>query len=190
MKRLVLSFLVVFGCLYSIEKKSSNLDQYLQAILEGAGDDRLNDDLFDFDLELLPNLAQSGSSGNDRQDNQKDSLLVSDLGAAKSDQIPTGSNTNPAAASSAPAEDGLENEPQEDDDIDWSPKSQKKTVKVKKRYVCTDCPFSTSRKSNIERHRRTHTGEKPFPCAVCGFPFGQKSHLKVHMKNRHQLELQ
>lgn len=190
MKKLVLSFLVVFGSLYSIEKGSSNLDQYLQAILEGPGNDPLNHYLFDFDLGSLPHLGQPASAENDRQHNQQDGLLVLDLGVAKSDQIPTGSNTNPAAASSAPAEDGLENEPREDDDIDWSPKSQKKKVKVKKRYVCTDCPFSTPRKSNIERHLRTHTGEKPFPCPVCGFPFGQKSHLKVHMKNRHQLELQ
>lgn len=193
MKRLVLSFLVVFGCLYSIEEdrlKSSNFDfdQYLKYILEpGNSVDGSN---FDFDLASLPNLGEPASAENDRQHNQQDGLLVLDLGAVRSDQIPTSSNANPAAASSAPAEDGLENEPQEDDDIDWSPKSQKKTVKVKKRYVCTDCPFSTNRKSNIERHRRTHTGEKPFSCAVCGFPFGQKSHLKVHMKNRHQLELQ
>ncbi len=190
MKKLVLSFLVVFGSLYSFEEgkpESFNLGPYLEEIL-AAGNNGF--DLVDFDLPSAANPEQPASAGNDGQHNQQDGLLVLDLGVAKSDQIPTSSNANPAAASAAPAEDGLEGEPQEDDDIDWSPGSQKKTVKVKKKYACTYCPFSTNRKSNIERHLRTHTGEKPFPCAVCGFRFGQRSHLNVHMRNRHQLELQ
>lgn len=192
MKKLVLSFLVVFGSLYSFEKGKSgsfNLDQYLKEILAADSNGLDGFDLVNFDLPSLPNIEQPASAENDGQRNQQDSLLVLDLGVAKSYQIPTSSNANPAAASAAPAEDGLEDEPQEDDDIDWSLGSQKKTVKVKRRYVCTNCPFSTNRKSNIERHQRTHTGEKPFQCPVCLFPFGQRTHLKVHMRNRHQLEL-
>jgi hypothetical protein len=32
----------------------------------------------------------------------------------------------------------------------------------------------------MERHARTHTGEKPFGCEVCHTRFNQKSSLKTH----------
>lgn len=78
---------------------SSNFDfdQYLREIL-GSGDGLDGFNLVDLDLESFPDLAQPASKENDRQDTQQDGLLVLDLGAVKSDQIPTSSNANSAAA--------------------------------------------------------------------------------------------
>ena len=49
-----------------------------------------------------------------------------------------------------------------------------------KPYNCTFCKMKFSQKSNLKRHTLTHTGVKPYNCALCGKGFSQKYNLKQH----------
>ena len=52
-------------------------------------------------------------------------------------------------------------------------------------YHCTydeSCPYTTSYRSDMAKHVRTHTGDKPFGCSLCAFTTGDKSNLNQHMK--------
>ncbi|CAG0890433.1 unnamed protein product [Darwinula stevensoni] len=61
----------------------------------------------------------------------------------------------------------------------WSGKSARRQCRV---YFCTDCTYSSSRSSNIIKHSRIHTGERPFACHICCRSFTKKESLKNHMK--------
>ncbi|XP_014776240.1 zinc finger protein 436 isoform X2 [Octopus bimaculoides] len=49
-------------------------------------------------------------------------------------------------------------------------------------YPCAICGRAFSKCSNLQRHVRTHTGEKPFTCSLCGSSFTRNWHLKRHAK--------
>jgi len=48
------------------------------------------------------------------------------------------------------------------------------------KHPCPYCEKNLDTKYKLERHIRTHTGEKPFQCEVCKTRFNQKSSLKTH----------
>lgn len=48
-------------------------------------------------------------------------------------------------------------------------------------YSCTLCSYTTNYHTNIKRHIRLHTGERPFRCPVCHKFFNEKGHFKKHL---------
>ncbi|XP_073537996.1 gastrula zinc finger protein XlCGF66.1-like [Phyllobates terribilis] len=61
-----------------------------------------------------------------------------------------------------------------------SAKHQK--IHTEKRFSCSTCGRYFSKKSDLVRHDRNHTGEKPYSCSECGKCFTQKYNLNKHQK--------
>ncbi|XP_050686873.1 longitudinals lacking protein, isoforms H/M/V-like isoform X12 [Eriocheir sinensis] len=53
-------------------------------------------------------------------------------------------------------------------------------------YVCPFCSKNFYGSVDLERHKRTHTGEKPFACNFCSYRATQMGNLQRHIKSRHQ----
>ncbi|KFM75708.1 Zinc finger protein 282, partial [Stegodyphus mimosarum] len=48
--------------------------------------------------------------------------------------------------------------------------------------VCHICHKSFSRKGNLKKHLKLHTGNRPFHCTVCKRSFAVKGNFKRHMR--------
>ncbi|XP_048145328.1 zinc finger protein 236 isoform X2 [Corvus hawaiiensis] len=85
----------------------------------------------------------------------------------------------------------LEAEPKYANCCSYCPKSFKKPsdlvrhVRIhtgEKPYKCDECGKSFTVKSTLDCHVKTHTGQKLFCCHVCSNSFSTKGSLKVHMR--------
>ena len=50
-------------------------------------------------------------------------------------------------------------------------------------FTCEVCNKDFEIQSQLNRHMRTHTGERPYGCDVCGKKFLQKHHLSEHVRS-------
>ncbi|XP_030395287.1 transcription factor HIVEP3 [Gopherus evgoodei] len=61
-------------------------------------------------------------------------------------------------------------------------KKERKPQKPGK-YICQYCSRPCAKPSVLQKHIRSHTGERPYPCIPCGFSFKTKSNLYKHRKS-------
>ncbi|XP_064640452.1 zinc finger protein 236-like [Lineus longissimus] len=71
---------------------------------------------------------------------------------------------------------------QEDDDGAVTEKMQKHA------HACSSCDKSFKKPSDLVRHLRIHSGEKPYECSICHRQFTVKSTLDCHMKTHSQVD--
>lgn len=98
--------------------------------------------------------------------------------SSSTSSLPSTSSTRGEHGQGAPSQssqEGLEG-------VSSPRKGEKKPPKPGK-YVCSYCGRPCAKPSVLQKHIRSHTGERPYPCAPCGFSFKTKSNLYKHRKS-------
>ncbi|XP_075212621.1 uncharacterized protein LOC142319330 isoform X2 [Lycorma delicatula] len=68
------------------------------------------------------------------------------------------------------------------DNIHLSGMSQPSILPPKRLTYCNVCSFVTMYPSDLTRHMRKHTGERPFACSVCSQRFPRRDKLQTHLR--------
>ncbi|XP_062414423.1 transcription factor HIVEP3 isoform X2 [Pungitius pungitius] len=111
-----------------------------------------------------------------RQSTDSDAALEHNHEGAKASAASSPSTGSPSSAG-GPARNRPETQ-----DGDPKPKRERKPQRPGK-YVCTYCGRACAKPSVLQKHIRSHTGERPYPCPPCGFSFKTKSNLYKHRKS-------
>lgn len=57
-----------------------------------------------------------------------------------------------------------------------------------KPFKCDYCLKCFTRRGDLKRHWRVHSGEKPYKCNVCSYTTANFSSLKLHVKAKHKTD--
>lgn len=60
--------------------------------------------------------------------------------------------------------------------------------KEEKDFECPVCGFKTHTRPKLERHLKSHTGERNYSCAICGKRFLYSYNVIAHVKYVHNRE--
>uniref|UniRef100_A0A8C8EK89 HIVEP zinc finger 3b n=1 Tax=Oncorhynchus tshawytscha TaxID=74940 RepID=A0A8C8EK89_ONCTS len=78
---------------------------------------------------------------------------------------------------------GVQSQPSQEAPEDSPSKRGERKPQKTGKYVCTYCGRPCAKPSVLQKHIRSHTGERPYPCVPCGFSFKTKSNLYKHRKS-------
>ncbi|XP_071515087.1 uncharacterized protein [Panulirus ornatus] len=53
------------------------------------------------------------------------------------------------------------------------------------KFFCDQCSYKARDSTNLRRHKRIHTGEKPYACSYCNYRSTQSNNVKAHIKRLH-----
>lgn len=127
----------------------------------------------------------TGTSGSSAQNNHSTSSSAS---AASSGNNNNNNNPDSRPSSVSPQqnliklEEPLTTTPRSTATPDGKPMSPGRNNLGDAIHACDYCGKKFRYQSNLEVHRRTHTGELPYKCTVCDHACAQSSKLKRHMK--------
>ncbi|KAM9414820.1 transcription factor HIVEP3 [Salvelinus alpinus] len=137
----------------------------------------------------LPNKRERKRLRHQRQSVDSDTPPAEDGKHAKAEATPTRvARTSSGGTRATPSSSSTSTQSTEAPDTE---ENQEGTLKQKRerkpgkpgKYVCSYCGRACAKPSVLQKHIRSHTGERPYPCAPCGFSFKTKSNLYKHRKS-------